>query len=80
MKVDYRVLPTDPDYPLMRGNTPFAREFNRRMKALRMDNKFDPDRIFEQTTVIIMEILVEEYDRKNGKKRTIPAKKAAKEE
>lgn len=70
MKIDYRTEPNDPDYPVMRGKSASAKEFNKRMLALRKDNKFDPDHAFEQISTIIMEILIEDYDKRNAAKRS----------
>ena len=71
MKITHKQDPADPVYPIMHGNTPFAKEFNKRQAILWKDGhfaKFD----FEHVTTVLLEILIDDYDKRHAprKKRT----------
>lgn len=82
MKITLNADPKDPRYPFMHGNSPMAKEFNKRQKnllahALKTKNfpKFD----FEQIMTILLEILVDDYNltHKHGKNSITKAKTEA---
>lgn len=73
MKITWKASPTDPLWPIMHGSSPLAKEFNRRQKKLFEEKKFDSFS-FEQVTIVLLEILGEDYDKRRATKRKKPIK------
>lgn len=68
MKITYKKNVNDPPYPIMTGNTPSAKEFNKRSEALwkmgiieKVDN--------ELITMILIEILIDDYDKRHAPRK-----------
>lgn len=65
MKITFKDKITDPVHPIMHGNTPIAKEFNKRMAVLWVDGRFQKFD-FELVTTILLEILIDDYDKRNS--------------
>lgn len=68
MKVTYQAKVTDPPHPIMEGKSPMSKEFNKRQAFLWSKGVGQID--FEQVTTVLLEILVEDYNKRN----TLPKK------
>jgi hypothetical protein len=64
MRITFKELVTDPVYPIMHGNTPAAKEFNKRQKALWKQGKEMAD--FKGITTVLLEILIDDYNERNS--------------
>ena len=70
MRITYKEKSTDPVYPIMHGNTPTAKEFNKRQAKLWADGnfvKFD----FEQIATILLEMFSEDYDKRHAPRKKL---------
>jgi hypothetical protein len=68
MKISYREKVTDPEYPIMHGKTPIAKEFNKRQEKLWEEGrliKVD----YEQVTTVILELLCDDYDKRHASRK-----------
>ena len=68
MKITYQAKVTDPTYPIMHGDTPIAKEFNKREKQILKDGKvtaFD----YEQVTTVLLEILCDDYNKRHASRK-----------
>ena len=65
MKITFRENPEDPAHPMMHGKTPIAKEFNKRQAKLWATGN-NPPVNFEQVSTILMEILMDEYNKNNS--------------
>ena len=74
MKITKQATPTDPQHPIMHGDTPFAQEFNARQDKLWKEGK-NVEFGFEQVVTVLLEILVDEYDARNKKPTKKPKAK-----
>jgi sporulation protein YlmC with PRC-barrel domain len=67
MKITFKQNEKDINHPVMHGDTPLAKEFNKRQKEM-----FKAGRIsivnFEQITTVLLDILVDDYNTRNAKK------------
>lgn len=72
MRITHKEKDTDPAFPIMHGNTPTAKEFNKRQEALWADDNFDKFD-FMQVATVLLEIFAADYDRRHA-----PRKKAKK--
>ena len=68
MKITYRDKDSDPQYPIMHGGTPMAKEFNKRQEKLWKDGKLTTVD-FEQISTIILEVLCSDYDRRHSPRK-----------
>lgn len=68
MRITHREKPTDPIYPIMAGNTPIAKEFNKYQKKLWEEGKFTVYD-YEQVTTVLLEILTDEYNKKHASRK-----------
>lgn len=72
MLITYKKEVTDPAHPIMHGDTPFSREFNKRQKKILTDGKIDSFN-FEQIIIVLLEILVDDYNKRHvSRKRKNP--------
>lgn len=70
MKITYREKETDPAHPIMHGRSPMAKKFNKREAEIWSEGraqKFD----FEHVATILLEILIDDYDKRNKKQKKI---------
>lgn len=74
MKITYKNDAADPVHPIMHGETPLAKEFNKRQAALWSNGKFDKFD-FEQVATILLEIFGDEYNKLNTKAKKPRIKK-----
>jgi len=77
MKVTFKLKPEDPAYPFMHGKSPTAKEFNKRQADIWKAGhfqKFD----FEQVATILLEMFVDDYDKRHASKARKGAKKRPK--
>jgi len=68
MRITQKEKVTDPAYPFMHGNSPIAKEFNRRQEKLWKDGKFEKFD-FEQVTTVLLEIFADDYDRRHASRK-----------
>lgn len=72
MKITHNEQPTDPAYPIMHGDTPIAKEFNKSMEAIwKAGHVQKAD--FELAHTILMEILVNDYNRRHAPRKRAKA-------
>ena len=72
MKITYQQDPEHPSHPFMHGSTPFAKEFNKKYKeamGAAMVNGIEIDVTKTGITEVIMEVLVDEYNKKKTRKK-----------
>jgi len=68
MKITIQAKVDDPNYPIMDGKTPSAKEFNLRQEKLwktGATQKYD----FQQVVTVILEMLLDDYDQKHKEKK-----------
>lgn len=68
MKITHKANPEDPVHPIMHGDSPIAKEFNRRQEEMWKKGafgKFD----FEQVVTVLLEIFAEDYNKKHAPKK-----------
>jgi hypothetical protein len=63
MRITHQAKVDDPPHPIMEGKTPLAKEFNKRQAILW--SKGGGQVNFEQVTTVLLEILVEDYNKRN---------------
>lgn len=68
MKITYKQELTDPQHPIMHGDTPFAKEFNKRQEQIWKDGVFDKFD-YEQVTIVMLEILIADYDKRHAPRK-----------
>jgi hypothetical protein len=68
MKISYQEQIEDPLYPICKDETPFAKEFNKRSKEMWVDG-VTPNPDFELLHTMAVEILVDDYNKRNAKKK-----------
>lgn len=71
MRITHQSLATDPAYPIMVGDTPLAKEFNKQQEkiwAAGKVNKID----YEQVSTVILEILVNDYNKRHASRKRKP--------
>lgn len=68
MKITYKIQSTDPAYPIMHGDSPTAKEFNKRQKALWSQSKFEKFD-FEQIATILLEMFADDYDKRHAPRK-----------
>ena len=73
MKITWREKEGDPPHPIMVGKTPTAREFNKRQAALWKSGGSKVD--FEQVSTVLLEILIDDYDRRYAPFKDAKSKK-----
>ena len=73
MRITYKEKVIDPVYPIMGGDTPIAKEFNRRQKSLWKEGKFQRFD-FEQVSTILLEIFAEDYNKRHASRKKTTAK------
>lgn len=73
MRITHKEKATDPVHPIMHGKSPIAKEFNKRQELLWSQGKFEKFD-FEQVTTVLLEILIDDYDKAHA-----PKKRAVKE-
>jgi hypothetical protein len=66
MKITIQEKPTDPVYPKMHGDSPTAKEFNKRCKTLWAKGDVKSFDFNHLVTTILLEILIEDYDRRHA--------------
>ena len=71
MKITKQEKPTDPVYPIMHGSTPVAKEFNKRFKELWKAGNIDVSNLDSIYTVVLLEILIEDYDKRHKKSKKV---------
>lgn len=65
MKITFRIKPEDPIHPMMHGDSPLAKEFNKRQSELWATGKqiaYD----YEQVTTILLEIFADDYNSRHS--------------
>lgn len=70
MKITYKSQPTDPVHPIMHGNSPSAKEFNKRQAKLWAEGKVDKVD-FEQITTVLLEMMLDDYDRRHAPRKKV---------
>ncbi len=68
MRITFQQLATDPPYPIMHGEGPLAKEFNKRQKDLWAAGKTDVVD-FNFVTTMILEILLDDYDKRHASRK-----------
>lgn len=64
MKITFKQNPDDPLWPIMHGDTPAAKEFNRRQKEIWKTGNFGVFD-FEQVATVILEMVIEDYNNRH---------------
>lgn len=73
MRITHAALATDPPYPIMAGDTPLAKDFNKRQKDIWASGKVEKVD-YEQVSTVILEILVNDYNKRHAsRKRKVKA-------
>lgn len=67
MKITFQEKAGDPPHPIMQGDSPIAKEFNKRQKELWSAGKFNIYD-YEQVTTVLLEIFSDEYNKTHKKK------------
>jgi hypothetical protein len=68
MKITIQLKSDDPAHPIMHGDTPIAKEFNKRQESiLKTGNVAAYD--FEQVTTVLLEILADDYNKRHSRKQ-----------
>lgn len=65
IKITFRLNPEDPIHPLMHGDSPLAKEFNKRQAVLWSSGKqiaYD----YEQVTTILLEIFADDFNERHS--------------
>ena len=70
MLITFKKNIEDPPYPIMHGNTPTAKEFNRRQIALYKTGNFQRFD-FEQVVTILLEMFSDDYDKRHASRKKI---------
>lgn len=71
MKIHFQVSPNDPPHPIMLGDTPFAKEYNKRQKDIwASGNVIAID--FEQILTVAVDILVDDYNKRHAARKRKP--------
>ena len=68
MKITYKQKPEDPPYPVMEGSSPIAKEFNSRQKKFWQDG-VTKEVDSEFISVVLLEILAEDYNRRHASRK-----------
>lgn len=68
MRITHKLKHEDPAYPIMHGDTPMAKEFNKRQEKLWSDGKFETFD-FEQVSTMILEILCDDYNGRHASRK-----------
>lgn len=71
MRITHQEKPKDPLYPIMHGDSPTAKEFNRRQKLIWETGKFGTFN-FEQVATVLLEMFAEDYDKRHAPKKKKP--------
>jgi len=75
MIITYKDKVTDPAHPIMHGDSPIAKMFNKRQKDLLVKGKLDKID-YAQVTTVLLEILCDDYDKRHAsRKRRVQHKK-----
>ena len=74
MLITIQQKPTDPPYPIMGGDTPFAKEFNKRSKVL-WERGLNVENMHQLVSEMINEILVDDYNRRHASRKRASKKK-----
>lgn len=64
MKITFKEKKEDPAYPILHGESPLAKEFNKRQADLNANakvHKYD----FEQVATVLLEIFAEDYNKRH---------------
>lgn len=71
MKITYKMSPSDPPYPIMIGDSPLSKEFNKRQKDIWAAGKIAIVD-YEQVMTVVVDILSDDYNERHGtrKKKT----------
>lgn len=71
MRITHQLKASDPPYPIMEGNTPFAKEFNRIQKDIwGAGNVTAID--YQQVSTVMIEILVGDYNKRHAARKKKP--------
>jgi len=76
MRITYKNKPTDPMHPIMVGNSPMAKEFNKRQAKLLKKGVIDAID-FQQIVEVLFEILCDDYDRRHASRSRKPKEKTS---
>jgi hypothetical protein len=68
MKITYKKDVNDPPYPIMVGNTPSAKEFNKRSEALWKAGILETVNNDVIVTILI-EMLIEDYNKRHASRK-----------
>lgn len=68
MKITLRQNYVDPSWPIMHGDTPAAKEFNRREEEIWKNGSLGVYN-FEQIATVILEILIDDYNERHQNKK-----------
>jgi hypothetical protein len=74
MMITHQQKVDDPLYPIMQGETPLAKEFNRRSKEI-WENGTVKDINFEHITTLLLEIFGDEFNKRHAPRGERKAKK-----
>lgn len=68
MKITHQKEVTDPAYPIMHGDSPLAKEFNKRQKDIwAAGNVLQID--YQQVSTVMLEILVDDYNKRHAARK-----------
>lgn len=70
MKITYKANTTDPVYPIMHGDTPTAKEFNKRQADLWSNGNLKEIN-FEQVATVLLEMFAEDYDKRHAPRKKL---------
>lgn len=68
MKITYQKEITDPPYPIMLGDTPLAKEFNKRQKTIWQSGVTQPID-YQQVSTVMLEILIDDYNKRHAARK-----------
>ena len=67
MKISLKETEFSPEYPVMAGDTPLAKEFNKREQALWVAGATSFD--YQQITTVLIEIFGDDYNARHAKRK-----------
>lgn len=68
MRITYKQSPKDPLYPFMHGDSPLAKEFNKKQKSIWAAGQVTLID-FEQVATVLLEILVDDYNKRHAPRK-----------
>lgn len=68
MKITFQQNPEDPPYPIMHGETPLSKEFNKRQKDIWAAGKIEKVD-YEQVMTVVLAILTDDYNKRHASRK-----------